>query len=80
MKGHYFFVSVFYRLDHESGVESFFMKTTLSFPPRDSIIEWATEVYPYLQQAQITPVCIQPVTDQQIADYNRITVGNGEYQ
>jgi hypothetical protein len=76
MKGNYFFVSVFYKKDKESGVESFFMKSTLSFPAKESIINWAKDVYPQLKTAHIHPICIQPVTDQQILDYNSRLVEN----
>ncbi|QHT67240.1 hypothetical protein GXP67_11615 [Rhodocytophaga rosea] len=79
MKRNYFFVSVYYTVGKESGMESFFMKSPLSFPSRESIIDWAQDVYPQLQEAHITPVCIQPVTDQQIFDYNSSLAENGKY-
>jgi hypothetical protein len=77
MKRNYFFVSVFYKINKESGVESFFMKTSRSFPAKEAIIDWAKDVYPQLQEAHISPICIQPVTDQQILDYNSSLVENG---
>lgn len=78
MKRNYFFVSVYYKRGEESGMESFFMKSSLSFPAKESIIDWAKNVYPQLKAAQITPVCIQPVTDQQILDYNSSLVENSK--